>query len=176
MKKVLLILAVAAMSFAAVSCGGKKAGSGSAESTESAAAEAKPVTVSLNSAGLAGVCDFFTATCIGNDLVVTQLEKNGDNVVVELQVPIKIKEPGAMKSVTMNAKLTYRDAQDKSVDLTPVPFDANENAELAKFIAEGKKDDVKAFKFKGEIPAKDVEAFLAAKKHFLNLVDVNVTK
>lgn len=106
------------------------------------------------------------------------IKENGEELEVEVNVPIEAEEPIQIKTVNyLEVCLSYWDADDKSFDLSPIPFDMTQADDLIKFL--GTKQDAnsntKVFRFKGTIKKTEWEAYNKAESHFLNIMCVSFT-
>lgn len=162
MKKLLLTLALA---FVAILAGN--------------AAE-KTVVLDLNSVSTSGKFsdNFMPSLFSAGGTTFTIVKESGNELEVEVNVPFEAEEPIQIKTVNyLEASLSYWDKDDNSIDLSPIPFDMTQAADLIKFL--GTKHDentsVKVFRFKGTIQKSEWEAYNKAESHFLNIMCVSFT-
>lgn len=139
-----------------------------------------PVKLKLNSVSTDGkYSDYFSPSIFSaGGTTLTIVKENGDELDVEVNVPIEAEEPVQIKTVNyMEVCLSYWDADDNSFDLSPIPFDMTQAADLIKFL--GTKHDAntntKVFRFKGTIKKSEWEAYSKAESHFLNIMCVSFT-
>lgn len=163
MKKLLLTLIVAAMAIV----------------TGNAAD--KTIQLDLNSVSTSGkFSDNFSPSLFSaGGTTFTIVKENGNELEVEVNVPLEADEPIQIKTVNyLEASLSYWDKDDNSFDVSPIPFDMTQAPDLIKFL--GTKHDentrVKAFRFKGTIKKTEWEAYSKADSHFLNIMCVSFTE
>ncbi|MCQ2287690.1 MAG: hypothetical protein MJZ74_01145 [Muribaculaceae bacterium] len=160
MKKLMLTLALAFMAILAVN-----------------AAE-KTVVLDLNSISMGGKYNSAFSPTFAQDITLTVVKEMGDEMEVVVSVPFEQDEVINIKSVNyMEVLLSYWDKDGESFDLSPIPFDMSQAADLIKFA--GTKNDentrVKCFRFKGMITKAEWKAYNAAESHFLNVFNVSLT-
>lgn len=163
MKKLLLALVVATMAIVTGNAAGNT------------------VQLDLNSVSTSGkFSDNFSPSLFSaGGTTFTIVKENGNELEVEVNVPFEAEEPIQIKTVNyLEASLSYWDKDDNSFDLSPIPFDMTQAADLIKFL--GTKHDentsVKVFRFKGTIKKSEWEAYSKADSHFLNIMCVSFTE
>lgn len=172
MKKVLMMLAIAA-SVMVVSCGkgdGKNAGGDSAATEQ--AEVAYPLELNCDLGSTSG--DFSTlAPALGVAKYVLS-EPVGDQVPVEATVTLVVKHPDASIKEMQSYKvmLGYRTEADESKETTYLDADPAEGEKMVKLVTEGKEGDKGVFKFTGKITKEEAEGLKAAKSYYMFNKDV----
>ena len=160
MKKLMLSLAVALMATIAGNAAGKT------------------VELDLSSVSIIDYECGFSPTFSGAT-TLTVIKEAGDEMEVELAVPMQQDDVVNVKNVNyLEASLSFWDKDENSVKLDPLPFDMSQVPELVKFLGTkaDENNNVKMFKFKGTISKADWKAYNAAESHFLNVINVSITK
>lgn len=175
MKKIVMMLAVAA-SVMAVSCGkgdGKTAGSAdSATATEQTeqtgqTEQAIPQEMECKLSSTSG--DFSTVAPSLGVVKLTFGAPEADQVPVEAEVTMEVKEadPAVKTLKSYKVVLGYRTEADERKEVPAFDIDPAQADKLVTLLAKGAQGDKDIFKFTGKISKADVEGLKTAKRYFM---------
>jgi len=160
MKKIFMILALAASLFAVTGCY-----NGGGDNTTEEQADATPQPLTLKMTGVSGGAWDNFKPCLG-EAVFTVEAVEGDNYTVVAEVPFEAPQARAIKGIkTCTLKFYYANENFDNVDIAaPFEIDPNESAAVAEFVNAAAADVKKTFKFKGALTKDEYDALAKAGK------------